>query len=753
VKEKEAETERSLESTLHFLGGKRLCLRHVSWLLLHLCTSSSEIERLFQQYSTEGEMRFADWCAFSRSEQLEHSNQGDQSDQREEARDETSDSGLLEEKARFDSAIRLGNRSTTCDTGLNQLEFALSLLSPDNDAVVSTPVRMEKAQYNHPICHYYIACSHNSYIVGDQLTGESSADAYRRQLLQGCRCLEIDCWDGRDGPIVTHGNTFCTTCGFRDVVKAISECCFLQSEYPVILSLEMHCSPVQQHMIAKALVEYLGSSIMLYDDLLEMAQDSELTPLKLRGRVLVKGKVKGKLVQTSAVKLRAFSLMPKPGSRTLRIASSVRAMSRTRTSRREDSSFSSRPSCEQNPDEKSFITKLLHKTRSSPGTDELYSRYLSLRSHTVALFLGDVTPGSPLPITSMGEDRLLTELGLSLSERNQIEGLSAVSEVMEAQMAQRAIARLAANPPQVVGDMQRRTSKWLLRTFPLGLRFSGKNMSPIPSWLAGAHAVALNMSNNDLPVQLHFALFKGSGGYVLKPDEMRLLPESPARGDSEDNANGHDNRDLADQESSWQSESFWPRARPKLRRTTIEIVSLHNLPKRGERRPKYIGSRGACHHFVPELSGAPLPPDNLDPSSPTVSVSLHPIGGFCAVSRTLPLPSSVETELSTQPVIGNGLCAEFQDKFHCIASDPDTTFLRISICDAGTEVAYETALLGRLRGGYRVLQLRSMLGTRIELCYLFVRITFGTVPNLQQVQPYLEIIEKLKGQLNALEDS
>lgn len=208
-----------------------------------------------------------------------------------------------------------------------------------------------------------------------------------------------------------------------------------------------------------------------------------------------------------------------------------------------------------------------------------------------------------------------------------------------------------------------------------------------------------------------------------------------------------------------------------------------DFAQRGERRPKYIGIRGACHHFVPELSGAPLPPDNLDPSSPTVSVSLHPIGGlkdlpsvtdlaatcatnycfsdsaarcasgFCAVSRTLPLPSSVETELSTQPVIGNGLCAEFQDKFHCIASDPDTTFLRISICDAGTEVAYETALLGRLRGGYRVLQQRSMLGTRIELCYLFVRITFGTVPNLQQVQPYLEIIEKLKGQLNALEDS
>eukprot|EP00966_Prymnesium_polylepis_P328681 7384460-Prymnesium_polylepis.4 len=30
-------------------------------------------------------------------------------------------------------------------------------------------------------------CANSSYIVGDQLTGQSSADMYRRQLCQGCR--------------------------------------------------------------------------------------------------------------------------------------------------------------------------------------------------------------------------------------------------------------------------------------------------------------------------------------------------------------------------------------------------------------------------------------------------------------------------------------------------------------------------------------------------------------------------------------
>lgn len=50
-------------------------------------------------------------------------------------------------------------------------------------------------------------------LAGSQIgiTARSSVEMYRQVLLSGCRCAELDFWDGRnDQPVITHGPTAVT---------------------------------------------------------------------------------------------------------------------------------------------------------------------------------------------------------------------------------------------------------------------------------------------------------------------------------------------------------------------------------------------------------------------------------------------------------------------------------------------------------------------------------------------------------------
>ncbi|XP_022621739.1 1-phosphatidylinositol 4,5-bisphosphate phosphodiesterase delta-3-A-like [Seriola dumerili] len=167
--------------------------------------------------------------------------------------------------------------------------FTMYMLSKENCVFNPEHARVYQ-DMRRPLAHYFISSSHNTYLTKDQLTGDSSTEPYIRALSHGCRCVELDCWDGDKGePVIYHGHTFTSKVPFVEVIETINEYAFKASPYPLILSLENHCSVEQQTIMAQQLQSILGDKL-LTKPLNGLNCHNLPSPEDLKGKILVKGK-------------------------------------------------------------------------------------------------------------------------------------------------------------------------------------------------------------------------------------------------------------------------------------------------------------------------------------------------------------------------------------------------------------------------------------------------------------------------------
>uniref|UniRef100_A0A9J8A9Z9 Phosphoinositide phospholipase C n=1 Tax=Cyprinus carpio carpio TaxID=630221 RepID=A0A9J8A9Z9_CYPCA len=244
-------------------------------LFYKMLTQREDVLRVFQEYSGDGQkLTLQDLKDFLREEQLREDGVQQYALKLIE-RYEPSDTARMLQVMTFDG-------------------FLMYLTSPEGSIFNPTMVELYQ-DMTQPLCHYFISSSHNTYLLEDQIRGHSSVEGYIRALKRGCRCVEVDCWDGpNEEPIVYHGHTFTSKIFFKDVVTVLGNYAFKASQYPVILSIENHCSVEQQKVMAQHLTQILG------DKLLKTPLHGKFpiglpSPEDLKGKILLKGKKIGGL--------------------------------------------------------------------------------------------------------------------------------------------------------------------------------------------------------------------------------------------------------------------------------------------------------------------------------------------------------------------------------------------------------------------------------------------------------------------------
>lgn len=560
---------------------------------------------------------------------------------------------------------------------MNDAAFAAYLTSTSNVPLATEP---KEYKLDRPMNEYFISSSHNTYLLGRQVVGLSSIEGYIAALVRGCRCVEVDCWDGNDGqPTVNHGRTLTTSISFREAISTINKYAFYKTQYPLWISLEVHCNPAQQEIMTDIIKETFGPRLITAP--LDPSSDKLPSPEELKGRVLIKVKkpqmkddyrspepgrrrgnsltspyIKPIPLDNAAIPSQSLPQSPllSPSNSTRRLVSKSRV--NTITEGEVQDTLSSSTSDNESSGERGPARRSSNKTTKVLGALGVYCAGVK--------FTGFDTPDA--------------------------KAYNHIFSFMESSFEKHGKTKDSKKA------MDMHNMRYLMRVYPDRTRYASTNFDPLIYWRRGVQMAALNWQTFDLGTQLNQAMFEGGSdqsGYVLKPSELREIQVMP------DGWSGTRER---------KEVSF-----------TIDVISAQQLM-----RPANMASSRTVDPYV-EV-------EVFHPNDKRYKKEADP---------KLPIVSDSPLKYCTSVVPENGFNPIFDNRFNFKVTTKysDLIFVRFSVKmshngeahnDKAPAVATYTAKLSALKQGYRTLPLYDCNGEQYLFSTLFCNVKVDPINSI-----------------------